>query len=178
MAGFEGVPSFTGDDLALVYAQPAANATGASLLPPAARRQPPESRGRARELARRTVYFGGIYRRGAFAGPPPDVDLDGIGDALDNCRYEANPAQTNATPNGIGDACECGDLGTNGQVEDADVTALRSWLARAAGPIPALQRCSVRGGSSATWSTTRCSAARACRWRRASRRVCAAASPL
>ena len=32
VAGFEGVPSFTGDDLALVYAQPAANATGASLF--------------------------------------------------------------------------------------------------------------------------------------------------
>ena len=39
VAGFEGVPSFTGDDLALVYAQPAANATGSVALPPA--RSPP-----------------------------------------------------------------------------------------------------------------------------------------
>ena len=36
--GFEGVPSFTGDDLALVYAEPASNATGASL---SAARSPP-----------------------------------------------------------------------------------------------------------------------------------------
>ena len=151
VAGFEGVPSFTGDDLGLVYAEPVANATGASLYkrPLAADHLNPSG---PRALWLANGYFGAIYRRGAFAGPPPDADLDGVADSIDDCRYEANPAQTDsggpngATANGIGDACECGDLGTNGRVEDADVSALRSWLARAPGPVPALQRCSVRGG--------------------------------
>ena len=152
VAGFEGVPSFTGDDLALVYAQPApTTATKASLFrrPLAADHLNPAG---ARTSWLADAYFGVIYRRGAFAGPPPDVDLDGVADTIDDCRYEANPTQTDsggpsgATPNGIGDACECGDLGTNGRVDDADVTLLRNWLARVPGPVPALQRCSVRGG--------------------------------
>jgi len=147
---FEGVPGFTGDDLALVYSQPAATASGASLF------QHALAADHVTPVGTRTAWianadFGVIYRRGAFAGPPPDVDLDGIGDASDVCPFEADPAQADsggpdgATPNGVGDACECGDLGTDGQVDDGDVTLLRNWLARA-GPTPALQRCSVAGG--------------------------------
>ena len=164
VAGFEGVPSFTGDDLALVYAQPApTTATKASLFrrPLAADHLNPAG---ARTSWLADAYFGVIYRRGAFAGPPPDVDLDGVADTIDDCRYEANPTQTDsggpsgATPNGIGDACECGDLGTNGRVDDADVTLLRNWLARAPGPCPRCSAAACAAESSAT-STSRCCAA-------------------
>lgn len=38
--------------------------------------------------------------------PSPDVDGDGVPDALDNCREVFNPRQEDADGDGIGDACE------------------------------------------------------------------------
>lgn len=144
--GREGVPGFTGDDLALVYSEPAANTTGSSLFRHALAADHLTPSG-VRTSWLTNADFGVIYRRGAFAGPPPDVDLDGIGDATDVCPFEADPGQADSGGVvGVGDACECGDLGTNGEVGDDDVTSLRNWLARAPLATPALQRCSVRGG--------------------------------
>lgn len=37
---------------------------------------------------------------------PPDMDSDGVPDALDNCPNVFNPDQADANRNGIGDACE------------------------------------------------------------------------
>jgi hypothetical protein len=146
VSGREGVPGFTGDDLALVYSRPAATTTGTSLFRHALAADHVTPSG-SRTSWLTNADFGVIYRRGAFAGPPPDVDLDGIPDTTDDCPFEANPAQVDSGGvAGVGDACECGDLGTNGQVGDDDVTSLRNWLARAPGAVPALQRCSVRGG--------------------------------
>jgi hypothetical protein len=56
-----------------------------------------------------------------------DSDGDGIFDAVDNCPLNSNPSQTDsgglnsATPDGIGDACQCGDLDGNGIVNTADL---------------------------------------------------------
>ncbi|MGH2901648.1 MAG: thrombospondin type 3 repeat-containing protein, partial [Solirubrobacteraceae bacterium] len=146
VAGREGVPGFAGDDLALVYSRPATNTTGSSLFRHALAADHMTPVG-TRMTWITNADFGVIYRRGAFAGPPPDLDLDGIPDTTDNCPFEANPGQADGGGVvGVGDACECGDLGTNGQVGDDDVTSLRNWLARAPVAVPALQRCSVRGG--------------------------------
>ena len=66
--------------------------------------------------------FGVVYNRGDFIGQEPDVDLDGIPDALDNCLLERNSDQDDdggllsSDMNGIGNACECGDLGVDGQI--------------------------------------------------------------
>ncbi len=41
-----------------------------------------------------------------------DIDSDGIGDDVDNCRREANLDQLDANANGVGDACEDFDFDT------------------------------------------------------------------
>lgn len=41
-------------------------------------------------------------------GGPPDGDGDGVPDLSDNCPVIANPGQSDADRNGIGDACEAG----------------------------------------------------------------------
>ena len=41
-------------------------------------------------------------------GGPPDGDGDGVPDFSDNCPVIANPGQSDADHNGIGDACEAG----------------------------------------------------------------------
>src|SRR5262249_13740904 len=59
-----------------------------------------------------------------------DWDGDGVPNASDNCPYAANPGQEDHggidsnTPNGVGDACECGDVSGNGQVNGQDANAI------------------------------------------------------
>ncbi|MGH7290449.1 MAG: hypothetical protein ACREJT_04515, partial [Myxococcota bacterium] len=85
--------------------------------------------------------------------PPPDPDHDGFLSPCDSCDYKANTDQKdgggvgNATPDGIGDACQCGRLTADSVVDAADVTALRAHLA--ANPVLSaaqLPFCSVIGG--------------------------------
>jgi hypothetical protein len=63
-----------------------------------------------------------------------DSDGDGVADSLDNCPYEPNPTQSDlgglgaAPPDGIGDACQCGDVNNNGTVTSSDVTVLKRAL--------------------------------------------------
>ena len=64
-----------------------------------------------------------------LVGASPDTDGDGIPDAFDNCPHAANADQLNssvgsATPDLIGDACQCGDV--NGDGRDDHSAALRS----------------------------------------------------
>ncbi|TMA26746.1 MAG: hypothetical protein E6J87_21835, partial [Deltaproteobacteria bacterium] len=61
----------------------------------------------------------------------PDADLDGIANDLDNCPFVANPGQADnggintTTPDGIGDACQCGDVSGNGIVNGQDANAIK-----------------------------------------------------
>lgn len=65
-----------------------------------------------------------------------DADGDGSGDACDNCRFATNANQSDiggvgagSPPDGIGDACQCGDVTGDGRVTTADsVVLLRSRL--------------------------------------------------
>jgi hypothetical protein len=65
-----------------------------------------------------------------------DVDADQVCGSLDNCPYAANPGQQDAgglatsTPDGVGDACQCGDVASSGVVDPADVAAFRGFLAQ------------------------------------------------
>jgi len=65
----------------------------------------------------------------------PDTDEDGTPDACDNCRDFANPDQSDAgglgigsAADGIGDACQCGDVTADGVVTIADAVAIRRSL--------------------------------------------------
>ena len=55
-------------------------------------------------------------------------------DSLDNCPYEPNPTQSDvgglgtAAPDGIGDACQCGDINDDGTVTSSDATVLSRAL--------------------------------------------------
>ncbi len=81
-----------------------------------------------------------------------DADADGVLDESDNCVYTANPLQEDggglqgAMPDGIGDACQCGDLNGDGRIDLLDAALYQRALA---GVLPvALEedRCSVIGG--------------------------------
>ncbi len=91
-------------------------------------------------------------------GPRPDADFDGVPDEVDNCPFFHNdtnadtggvvssPGDPQAVPNGIGDACECGDLSGDGIVDGADLARYRANLATLE-PLTTAQLflCSVSG---------------------------------
>jgi hypothetical protein len=88
------------------------------------------------------------------AALPPDLDGDGIANAADDCPFVANPRQQDlggigaaSAPDGIGDACQCGDVTGSGRVDAADVAAIRQSLANPAAALTpaALDRCAVFG---------------------------------
>jgi hypothetical protein len=60
-----------------------------------------------------------------------DADLDGILDAADNCPNAVNEDQLDrggvntSAPDGIGDACQCGDVSGNGIVNGQDANAIQ-----------------------------------------------------
>jgi len=64
-----------------------------------------------------------------------DADGDLVPNSLDNCPYKPNAAQTDsggintAVPDGIGDACQCGDTNNDGKVTSTDATVLKRALA-------------------------------------------------
>ncbi len=63
-----------------------------------------------------------------------DSDMDGVDDAFDNCPYTANTDQSDqggvGSPiaDGIGNACQCGDVTGDGQVDSFDA----EWIKRQA----------------------------------------------
>jgi purple acid phosphatase-like protein/calcineurin-like phosphoesterase family protein/TAT (twin-arginine translocation) pathway-exported protein len=60
-----------------------------------------------------------------------DSDCDGFDDPADNCALRANPGQqdrggvASTAPDGIGDACQCGDVTGNGIVNGQDANAIQ-----------------------------------------------------
>jgi hypothetical protein len=100
---------------------------------------------------------------------PTDTDQDGIpddgapshlpcspGEAFgcdDNCPYAANPAQEDAggigeaSADGIGDACQCGDVSGDGVVTIADASVILSaFLGPGVAGIPRPDLCDVGAG--------------------------------
>ncbi len=87
-----------------------------------------------------------------------DHDLDTVGSVCDSCPYAANLDQADTSgvggggPDGIADACQCGDADDdlNHDVDAADIDALRGALAGVRALSPAGQaKCSVAGGTTA-----------------------------
>jgi hypothetical protein len=92
----------------------------------------------------------------ACDGQGSDFDGDGVCDSHDNCRFTANadqrdsggaPTRTDASgaaPDGVGDACQCGDPSNDGRINQQDVDLLRSALVGLA-TVSAPLKCSVTG---------------------------------
>jgi len=84
-----------------------------------------------------------------------DRDGDGVGDACDNCRRVANSDQEDrggvgagSRPNGIGDACECGDVTGDGRVTISDATLIqRALLLPPAATMARPELCDVGGSA-------------------------------
>lgn len=80
-------------------------------------------------ISNRIAWIGSV-----IALTSSDSDMDGIDNAFDNCPYTANPSQTDQggigtpTPDGIGNACQCGDVTGEGQVNSFD----SEWIKRQA----------------------------------------------
>jgi hypothetical protein len=94
-------------------------------------------------------------------GPPvTDQDGDGVLDSADNCPNAANGAgeaavagvgnQLDSNGNGLGDACECGDVSDDGFITVSDPSFYRTHLADPVGvPFSAVQlsKCNVIGSA-------------------------------
>ncbi|MBU0637974.1 MAG: M4 family metallopeptidase [Planctomycetes bacterium] len=102
--GLLGFPCYSGDDQAILYTVPAATTYGCAIEGTlvADRITPQSERGAWLSNA----AYGVIYRRGAWAGPPPDGDGDWVPDDQDNCPTTSNPDQRDSDGDGLGDVCE------------------------------------------------------------------------
>jgi hypothetical protein len=87
-----------------------------------------------------------------------DGDGDGAPDAIDNCPSFANANQADvggigaaSGPDGIGDACQCGDVNGNGRVTTADATIVtRSLLVPPTATLTRPDLCNVGGSAGCT----------------------------
>jgi Dockerin type I domain/Thrombospondin type 3 repeat len=71
-----------------------------------------------------------------------DTDRDGIVNAFDNCPWVANANQADngglgfsTTSDGIGNACQCGDVTGEGQVNDTDAAFIKRQALGLAAPL-------------------------------------------
>ena len=82
-----------------------------------------------------------------------DTDFDGVIDLEDNCPYRANPDQSDvggigfsSVPDGIGDACQCGDVSGDGEVSLSDNVRILRWiLDPVENPLSVPMNCNVGG---------------------------------
>lgn len=90
----------------------------------------------------------------AGAPSPDDPDGDGVGAQTDRCPHAYDPAQLDgggigdaSAADGVGDACQCGDVDGSGRVTVADALAILSsqiWWT----PVPSPELCDVDGDAS------------------------------
>lgn len=78
--------------------------------------------------------------------PPTDLDGDGRPDAQDNCPRRPNADQADADGNGIGDACQCGDVTGDGSTDTVDAFAIARGEVSSASPH--FDKCDVDGDGS------------------------------
>jgi hypothetical protein len=87
----------------------------------------------------------------AEAGGEADTDGDGVADPSDNCPDTYNPSQADsgglgtALPDGTGDACQCGDVDADGQVQLNDATVIKRAILGLAPGLTAPAKCNVAG---------------------------------
>jgi hypothetical protein len=87
--------------------------------------------------------------------PQADSDGDGVADAVDNCLRVANAGQQDtggvgagSPADGIGDACQCGDVNGDGRVTAADAVVItRAQLTPPTATITRPELCDVGAGT-------------------------------
>jgi hypothetical protein len=99
---------------------------------------------------------------GTCYAEPIDSDGDALADHLDNCPFAFNPEQTDSggtgmgnLPDGIGDACQCGDVGGDGIVTIADIALLERHLVGLPPGLASPEKCNVVGEPGGGDSTCR-----------------------
>jgi len=98
----------------------------------------------------------GIADDGA-AGHAPCASGQAVG-CDDNCPYWPNPDQSDAggiragsPPDGVGDACQCGDVNGDGRVSNADAVIIkRSLVVPPLATLAHPERCNVGGSAACT----------------------------
>jgi hypothetical protein len=114
----------------------------------------PEALGMSGSSSTLTTVAPGLWPIVVGGLPTLDSDADVIPAWRDNCPFAFNPTQSDTagildpTPDGVGDACQCGDVDDDGDVDDFDVFAFRDDLAGLA-PLSAegTAKCTVIGAS-------------------------------
>jgi lysophospholipase L1-like esterase len=87
-----------------------------------------------------------------LAASAQDADSDGVPDESDNCVHTANPGQEDVgglfgpPGDGVGDACQCGDVDDDGDVDLLDAATYQRGLADALPAALDEGKCSVIGG--------------------------------
>lgn len=82
-----------------------------------------------------------------------DSDSDGVPDSQDNCPFVSNADQADSgglgfgnTPDGIGNACQCGDVTGEGQANDTDAVFIKRQALGLAAPLFLVpDNCDVNG---------------------------------
>ena len=81
-----------------------------------------------------------------------DSDEDGIADGTDNCPFVSNPDQQDSggvdttEPDGIGDACQCGDVNNSGIVDNTDAVLIKRYVLGLP-PGVDLDKCNINTGN-------------------------------
>ena len=92
----------------------------------------------------------GVVNSGESDPLNPDSDGDGLLDGQDNCVLTQNINQTDSgsvnssDPDGIGDACQCGDQNADGKVTNTDAVLIQRYLVGLPSPFNA-DLCDVNG---------------------------------
>lgn len=71
------------------------------------------------------THGGGVYRLDEAGRIGPDLDLDGVSDAADNCPATSNPGQADTDADTFGDACDCAPGDPGSYRAPAEVAGLR-----------------------------------------------------
>ncbi len=85
------------------------------------------------------------------AGVDTDIDLDGVFDSVDNCINTPNSDQldsggvNSSVADGIGDACQCGDVNGSGRVDNTDAILIKRHALDLPPPI-SVDYCNVNAG--------------------------------
>ncbi|MCP4994321.1 MAG: calcium-binding protein [Gammaproteobacteria bacterium] len=90
--------------------------------------------------------------------PPQDSDGDGITDESDNCPFTSNSDQQDSgglgitsVPDGVGDACQCGDVNNNGIVDYTDAVLIERYVLGLP-PGVDLDKCNINAGNSCDYT--------------------------